>query len=312
MKAHKNLQKGMNFTQTNLVYHIFPNLTRGKMDFSLFSFPSCFLPSFWYNGKNSTEVKYMYKYFPTLTERPEINNSIAALVYQVIGYYSIPFMLLLLLQGGIDGILEVAAAVELAFHAFNFFVALFIFREYLTDTFADLRHGFKRLMKTVSLSTALIFLLAVVGNALFGFSSGLTSLTAYGALPLTEVDLFILPCDVVFTYPLLGTLCLGFLAPVTISCLYYGAVFAPICYTRPMLAYIATALFLAFPRYCNAATFWDPSAEWTLYFTQLPLHMIACWSYQKTDSIWAPILTHWIVNLLSCALIVMMRLMSGM
>lgn len=249
--------------------------------------------------------------FTTLTERPETGNSIAALIYQVVGYYSIPFMLLLVLQGAQNQI-KIVAAVELAYHAFNFFVALFIFREYLTDTFDDLRHGFKRLMKTVSLSTALIFLLAVVGNALFGSSQDLSSLTAYGALPLTEVDLFILPCDVVFTYPLLGTLCMGLLTPVAISCLYYGAVFAPICYTRPVLAYLAMALFLAFPRYCNAATFWDPSAEWTLYFTQLPLHLIACWSYQKTDSIWAPILTHWIVNLLSCALIVLLRLMNGM
>ena len=243
--------------------------------------------------------------FDTLTERPEVNNSIAAIFYQVVAYFSIPFLLLLLLQGGQNNWEKVAAGMELAYHAFNFFVALFIFREYLTDTWSDLRYGFRRLMKTVSLSTALIVLVAAVFHALFGFSGGIATLMAYGTLPLTEVDLFLLPCDVVAIYPLLGTLCMGFLAPVTIGCLYYGAVFAPICYTRPVLAYAAMALFLAFPRFCNAATFWDPATEWTLYFTQLPLHMIACWAYQKTDSIWAPILTHWIVNLLSCGLILL-------
>lgn len=245
----------------------------------------------------------MYKYFPTLTERPEVNNSIAALVYQVVAYYSLPFLLLLLLQGSQDH-MEIVAGVELAYHVFNFFVALFIFREYLTDTWADFRYGYQKLMKTVSLSTGMIVLLAIVLYALFGFSRDNAFLIAYGTLPLTEVDLFMLPSNVVATYPLLGTLCLGFLTPVAISCLYYGAVFAPICYTRPLLAYLAMAVFLAFPRYCNAATFWDSEQQWILYFTQLPLHLIACWSYQKTDSIWAPILTHWIVNLLSCALVV--------
>lgn len=245
----------------------------------------------------------MYKHFPTLTERPEVNNSIAALVYQVVGYYSIPFLLLLLLQGGREGIQQVAAAVELAYHAFNFFVAFFIFREYLTDTWSDFRYGYRKLMKTVSLSTGLIVLLAIVLHAMYGFSTGTASLIAYGTLPLTEVDLFTLPCDTVLTYPLLGTICMGILAPVAISCLYYGAVFAPICYTRPVLAYLVMALFLAFPRYCNAATFWDPATEWTLYFTQLPIHMIACWSYQKTDSIWAPVMTLTIVNGFACLLL---------
>lgn len=252
----------------------------------------------------------MNKHFPTLTERPEVNNSIAALFYQVVAYFSLPFLLLLLLQGGQDGVHRVAAALELAYHAFNFFVALFIFREYLTDTWADFRYGYQKLMKTVSLYTGLIMLIAIVLNALFGFSGGTAGLLAYGTLPLTEVDLFVLPCDVVATFPLLGTLCMGFLTPVAISCLFYGAVFAPICYTRPVLAYVAMAVFLAFPRFCNAATFWDPATEWTLYFTQLPLHMIACRAYQKTDSIWAPILTLWIVNLLSCALLVLTVLMS--
>lgn len=252
----------------------------------------------------------MNKLFPTLTERPEVNNSIAALFYQVVAYFSLPFLLLLLLQGGQDGVHRVAAALELAYHAFNFFVALFIFREYLTDTWADFRYGYQKLMKTVSLYTGLIMLIAIVLNALFGFSGGTAGLLAYGTLPLTEVDLFVLPCDVVATFPLLGTLCMGFLTPVAISCLFYGAVFAPICYTRPVLAYVAMAVFLAFPRFCNAATFWDPATEWTLYFTQLPLHMIACRAYQKTDSIWAPILTLWIVNLLSCALLVLTVLMS--
>ena len=242
----------------------------------------------------------MGRNFTTLMERPEINNSIAALVYQVVAYFSIPFLLLLLLQGGQSGIKEVASAIELAYHVFNFFVALFIYREYLTDTFSDIRFHYRKLLKASAQSIELILLIALVLFFSLGFGN---VLIAVGSLPLVEVDLFILPCDVIDVYPLLGTLCMVFLAPVAVSCLFYGSVFAPICYTRPVLAYLAMAAFLAFPRFCNAATYWDPVAEWTLYFTQLPVHLLACRSYQKSDSIWAPILTLSVVNAIACGLL---------
>lgn len=249
----------------------------------------------------------MRRNFTTLMERPEVNNSIAALVYQVVAYFSIPFLLLLLLQGGISGIREVSAGIELAYHAFNFFVALFIYREYLTDTFADIRYHYKKLLKASAQSIELILLIAL---ALF-FSMGFGNiLVAVGSLPLVEVDLFVLPCDVIEIYPLLGVLCMVVIAPVTISCLLYGSVFAPICYTRPVLAYLAMAAFLAFPRFCNAATYWDPATEWTLYFTQLPVHLLACRSYQKADSIWAPILTLSVVNGVACILLFIARFLG--
>ena len=247
----------------------------------------------------------MNRYFPTLMDRPEVNNSIAALVYQVVAYYSIPFLLLLLLQGGQDGWDRVAAVVEIAYHGFNFFVALFIFREYLSDAFLSLKQDLKRCMQTIWISVGLIFVISLALYNLFSGSFSMWWLSAHGSLPLTEVELFLLPRDVILTYPLFGTLCMVLLVPVTISCLYYGAVFAPVCYTRPILAYVAMAVFLAFPRYCNGSTFWDPTEQMILYITQLPLHMIACRAYQKTDSIWAPIAIHTIVNFFACALILL-------
>lgn len=247
----------------------------------------------------------MERYFPTLTERPEVNNSIAALIYQVVAYYSIPFLLLLLLQGGREGIKQVAAAVEIAYHGFNFFVALFIFREYLKDTSLSAQQDLKRCMSTIWVSVGLIFVVSLGLYNLFSGSFSLWWLSAHGSLPLTEVELFVLPKDVILTYPVLGTLCMVLLVPTTVTCLYYGAVFAPICYTRPILAYVAMAAFIAFPRYCNAATFWDPAEQMILYITQLPLHLIACRAYQKTDCVWVPIAIHTIVNFFACALILL-------
>lgn len=248
----------------------------------------------------------MNHHFPTLMERPDNGNIFASLIYEVVAYFSVPFLLLLLLQGAQnDG--KIVSVIEVAYHALNFFVALFIYREYLTDTFADIRYNFKRLLHTSSVNMALILLYVLVLHALFGMDRGITNLLAYGGLPLTEVELFILPSSLVLTRPVLGTLCLVFLAPLAISCLYYATVFAPICYTRPVLAYVAVAAFLAFPRFCNASTYWDPVTEWTLYFTQLPIHLLACRSYQMSDSIWAPILTHTVVNAIACGLLIFAR-----
>lgn len=251
----------------------------------------------------------MHHRFPTLMERPENGNVFASLIYEVVAFFSLPFLLLLLLQG-FDSGSSAVSFIEVTYHAFNFGVALFIYREYLSDTFADIRYNFKRLLQVSSLNMALIMLHVLVLNALFGFERGLANLAAYGGLPLTEVELFILPSALVLDQPVLGVICLVFLAPLAISCLYYATVFAPICYTRPVLAYIAMAAFLAFPRFCNASTYWDPATEWTLYFTQLPIHLLACRSYQMTDSIWAPILTHTVVNGIACALLLTARFMA--
>lgn len=248
----------------------------------------------------------MHRHFPTLMERPENGNIFASLIYEVIAFFSVPFLLLLILQG-FDSGSDAVSVIEFAYHAFNFCIALFIYREYLSDTFADIRYNMKRLLQTASLYMALMLLYVLVLNALFGMDRGILNLLAYGGLPLTEVDLFILPSTLVLNRPLLGVICAVFLAPLAISCLYYATVFAPICYTRPVLAYIVMAVFLAFPRYCNAATFWDPATEWTLYFTQLPIHLLACRSYQMTDSIWAPVLTHTVVNAITCALLLIAR-----
>lgn len=253
----------------------------------------------------------MNHHFPTLMERPENGNIFASLIYEVVAFFSVPFLLLLLLQG-FNSDSSAVSYIEIAYHVLNFFVALFIYREYLSDTFSDIRYNFQRLLHSSSMNMALILLYVLVLHALFGMNRGITNLLAYGGLPLTEVELFILPSSLVLTRPLLGTVCMVFLVPLSISCLFYATVFAPICYTRPVLAYFAMAAFLAFPRYCNAATYWDPVTEWTLYFTQLPIHLLACRSYQMSDSVWAPILTHTVVNAIACALLIFARLSSIM
>ena len=46
-----------------------------------------------------------------------------------------------------------------------------------------------------------------------------------------------------------------------------------------------------------------------LYFCQLPIHMLSCWAYQKTDTVWAPIVTHMMVNLAASVLIIIVYIL---
>lgn len=244
----------------------------------------------------------MRRDFPVMYECPDGGCIVGGLIYNAAAFVALPFVLLLFLQGSFGNENRIAG-VELFYHAFNFFVAASIYRSHLWEYFDDVRYDWRRLMKTVSTSTGLIVLAALVFYFVFAPSENITSLIAYGTLPLSEVELFALCSSTVIIYPVLGTLCMVFLAPVTVSCLYYATIFAPICHKRPLLAYVVMVIFLALPRYFNAATFWNPTEQMILFAAQLPLHLAACWAYHKTDSIWAPILTHMIVNLVSCVMI---------
>jgi membrane protease YdiL (CAAX protease family) len=45
---------------------------------------------------------------------------------------------------------------------------------------------------------------------------------------------------------------------------------------------------------------WRGDAPFVLtgYLVHLPIHLLACWSYQKTDNVWTPILSLVTTNLL--------------
>ncbi len=244
----------------------------------------------------------MKKQFPTMLEHPENSEIVSSLIYSFFAFFSIPFILLLFMQGSF-GNAKTTGIIEMVYHVINFTVAVYIYRTYLVDSFELVLDDVKLFMRTISKSVPLVFLAAMIPYRLFASAQNVMAISAYGALPLAEMELFTISGNLIVISPVWGTICMVILAPIAVSCLYYAPVFAPICCTRPVLAYLVTALYLAFPRLCNGLTYWDPAEEAVLYITQLPLHLIACWSYQKTDSIWAPIATHMVMNLLTCLMI---------
>ena len=145
-------------------------------------------------------------------------------------------------------------------------------------------------------------LAAFVAVFFFGFmnKSEAALLAALSVLPLPEMELQMLAGEQIFYSPILGTVCMVLLVPVSVSCLYYAVGFAPLAEKRPWMGYAFLMLVAAIPRIVNMLTFWAAGDELVLYLFQLPVHLIACWTYQKTDTVWTPMLTLAGANLAAC------------
>lgn len=248
----------------------------------------------------------MIKFFPVMNESPEKPQIISSLFYCVLCFFSLPF-LMSLLQYLSDGSAEVRYGCELAFHVINFLIAVGLFREYLKDSFLQVQIDPRGVLTIVGMSLLAIaawLLLAAVGY--FLFLSYYSYIVLFYSLPIVELDVFAFPRDWVQDVPLWATLCNLLLTPVTTSCLFYAAGFAPTANRKPRLAYLIVALVLLFPRICNAYNFNSLPTELVQYLAQLPIHWAACWAYQKTDTVWAPIFTLACTNLLYCLAVILL------
>lgn len=234
-----------------------------------------------------------------MTEYPEKPIMYKSISYSLFGFVLLPYLLSLL---NIDFALEYSSMVwmDIAYHVLNFVAAAVVFAGYLRDAFLSVRIHTKQVIKTAAIGAVLMLVLALcitfVGVLLRNESM------AFGALPITEIEMFGVAGAIVSQKPIIGTVVVALMAPFTISCLFYATVFAPVSGSRPKIAYVAIAAVLAVPRVVYALTFWSWTDELMLYLVQLPIHLIACRLYQKTDTVWTPIFALVMANGLMCLL----------
>lgn len=236
---------------------------------------------------------------------PEKGTGFAAFVYGVACFFSVPYLLLLFMHQMLFDA-RVMSWVEIGYHLLNFLVVISLYRQYLADSVFEARLDWKRIAEFVAICAILIvgFYVALV-QVYPLFAGRELDLVLWSMLPVTEMDLFWTSGSVVATYPLWGTLCMVLVVPFVTVLIYYASFFASICCDRPWLAYVVVALVTALPRIANAVTFWPPSEEMILYFTHLPIHLLSCWAFQKTDNVWTPIALHMTINLVSSLLIIL-------
>lgn len=239
----------------------------------------------------------MNKWFPEMYDRPENGSIAVSAIYWVICYFMIPFVTRFLSYAFSSDLFAVIG-VDIATYIVNFLCIFWLFRAYLSDSYLNIQKGFA---VTVLISTGLVLLIEI---SLMYAGIRLDWMESLSAYPISETSVVATASVVVGANPLLGTLCMTFLTPITVSCMFYGTIFAPIANTRPLLAYAATAVLMVLPRLLSTWWLGVGNYDVAIYLLQLPVHMIACWSYQRTNTIWAPIITLSISNLLTSLLFI--------
>lgn len=95
-----------------------------------------------------------------------------------------------------------------------------------------------------------------------------------------------------------------FLAPIAEEVLFRGVVFGGLRRRSRLTAYLVS--FLVFGFYCVWSRFFS-GFSWTLlidFLYYLPASLALCWCYEKGGSVWAPVLLHILINILSVSLVI--------
>lgn len=250
----------------------------------------------------------MNRLFPHMADSPESAQAMGGLSYGIIAFVVLPFTFtLFFFQRNPD---EVYVVLEFLYQGLNCAMMIAIYRSYLRDSWLNVSIHPKKVLG-VSLGAAAViagFYIVIAAAVALGLS-GQAGLLFLGALPMTGIELMLLPGDFALLGGIPAMLVLVVLGPITTSCLFYATAFAPVCVSgRRWLGYLSVAALLAAPRFITYFTVWGGWKEIPLYLAQLPIHALACWTYQKTDTVWAPIFTHGMANLLCCGVLYAMKL----
>ena len=164
----------------------------------------------------------------------------------------------------------------------------------LTVLLPLLRRDFDILLDSLGRTLALLVAAYFLNNIL-----SVAALLAMEFLPLTENpnQEAIVAMTMTDFRPMFGLTV--FLAPLVEESLFRGVVFGSLYRKSRLLAYVGSVgLFCVYHIWQFAAAYGDPAL--LLYAVQyLPVSIALCWLYERTGSVWSPILLHMLLNGLS-------------
>ncbi|MBQ5857960.1 MAG: hypothetical protein IIW51_02995 [Peptococcaceae bacterium] len=237
----------------------------------------------------------MDKLFPRMYDCPESKQIAQGILYWFFYIMLLPFLFLFVLASG-----EISDSLMVGVNAVYFLingVAVFgIFRQYLMDSFWNVRLYKSRFFQSVGLGLLVFFVVEFLVITIEAVLSGTVN-----TIPLPAADAIFGGYGFVLLYasPIFMGLCLLTIVPVTMSCLYYAVGFASPCQNKIWLGYLVAALVAAVPVILQITSGMMSIDEALLYYIQmLPLHMCACWVYQRSDTVWGAIAFQSAANLL--------------
>ena len=248
----------------------------------------------------------MKKLFPAMTSRPGSGELVGTVSYWAWAFALVP-MWIPFLSTGLWEDRDYCSWVEIIYHALNGVVTVIILKEYLKDEWfmvttapgRYLGHG----LLTALLMFGTVILLAVVRGLLGGNGFYLLEW-----IPVTELNVAQTSALMTISNPVFGAICAVFLVPISLCGLFYALGFAPLCCKKPVAAYFLVAVVILIPSVVDVLWRGDLRVSTDRYFFLLPVHLLACWSYQKTDNIFTSMFSLALLNLLGAAMNILLSL----
>ena len=239
----------------------------------------------------------MNNLFPPMYSKPEKTQILALIPWWLWVFVLFP-MFLPYFGLGLWEQWEISVWLEIGYHVVNGIAMLLVMRNYLKDEWFMVTTDVPYYLKHVALTVGLIVgaeLLWLGVLFLFGLPLGYL----LECLPVVEMHVSHTPLFTVALEPIFGTIALSVFAPISICVLFYCFGFAPVCNKNPWPAYLCVVAITLIPPVIDIL--WRGEALFVLggYLIRLPVHLLACWSYQKTDNVWTPMVSLVITNLLT-------------
>ena len=238
----------------------------------------------------------MSKLFPAMTSKPEKIQFFSLIPCWLWVFVLFP-MFLPFVGLGLWEQHEISVWLDIVYHTANGAFLLMIISGYLKEDWfmvsTDVRYYLKHIALTVGMILVVEFLLL---DTLYICGFDITLLMEY--LPVTEMSVSHTPSYLVSLQPIFGTVALTVFTPISVCAVFYCLGFAPVCYKKPWLAYLCVAVITLIPSLIDLLWRGNGSLELYGYIVRLPIHLLACWSYQKTDNVWTPLITIAMANLL--------------
>ena len=231
----------------------------------------------------------MKRFFPIMNDEPEKGMHFALLAYWIFAFWFVPFWIPLVADGYWDNH-PVVSWFEILYHAINAVVVVLMLKQYLVDSFLNVQLDLRKFLLTVG--PAALAALALAAAAYYFFGPWVVNF-----FPVSEMTIALTSGYMVEVNPIFGTVCHSLLVPFTVVGLFYVTGFATVCRRNRWLGYLVVTVALALP--CAFNILWRGQTDYVIhtYLIQLPVHLLACWTYQKADTVWAPIATLAVFNL---------------
>ena len=244
---------------------------------------------------------------------PMMNVLNGGYIFTIFVFWIIPYMFMPSLRpflgNGLWNDLGALGWIDLVCCAISGVGLILILKEHLGDTWFDVSVAPKDYIRP-TLEAWILMMVWVLASTLFGrFWAGI--LTYMGNFfPVAEFSMNMVPILMLKDHPILSTLIFTMLTPFAVCGLFYAAGFAPLCSRKPILGYVGVIGVLVVCEMIR--NFWYKQPDFAIqeFLFQLPVHLLACRAYQKTDNLWTPIFAIGLLNLTTSLLFFGLELLA--